>query len=41
LGPYTPSAVGTHNLRCKVDVNSQINESNENNNKEVLFQVVK
>jgi hypothetical protein len=42
LGPYTPSVVGTHNLRCMVDANKQITESNENNNnKEVLFQVVK
>jgi len=42
LGPYTPTVEGTHNFRCTVDVNKQIAESREdNNNKEVLFKVVK
>jgi len=42
LGPYTPDAEGNHNFRCVLDVNSQIAERHEdNNNKEVLFAVIK
>jgi hypothetical protein len=42
LGPYSPTAEGTHSFRCTVDVNKQITESREdNNNKEVFFMVVK
>jgi hypothetical protein len=42
LGPYTPAGEGSHNYRCTLDVYKQIAESHEdNNNKEVLFMVVK
>jgi subtilase family serine protease len=42
LGPYTPDAEGTHNFKCVLDVNNQIAERHEdNNNKEILFMVVK
>ncbi len=42
LGPYTPGALGSHNYKCTLDVYAQITESHEdNNNKEILFMVIK